>query len=59
MVFYFSLQDEGLDHRDVDLKTQEPWELVRQAVLAIPDSDGRLVHLRHPSKEVTKANFED
>jgi hypothetical protein len=44
-------EDEGLDHRDVDLKAQEPWDLVREAVASV-QSSSKLVHLRHPSKEL-------
>ena len=47
-----SIQDEGLDHRDVDLNHQEPWDQIRDAVSSV-QSSSRLVHLRHPSKKVT------
>jgi len=48
----FPVQDEGLDHRDVDLSSQDQWDRVRDAVASAPTSFGRLVHLRHPSKQV-------
>lgn len=45
-------EDEGLDHRDVNLEAQDPWDKVRDAVDSVPTNFGGLVHLRHPCKEL-------
>ena len=46
-----NIQDEGLNDRNVDLSSQEPWDRVREACASVASSS-RLVHLRHPSKKV-------